>query len=146
MSNVQIGIKKLVSHAIIPTYQHKGDAGADVYSSISITICPGEWKLIPLGLAFDIPEGWEMQIRARSGLAYKYGLSVLNGVGTVDSGYKGEVKVILVNHGWNNYNVQVGERIAQIVFQPVYQGLFLEREEILPTDRGNDGFGSTGRF
>ena len=131
-----------------PIYKTKGAAGADVCAFIpdDVVISPGEYKLIPTGLFFEIPECYEIQVRPRSGLAFNYGVTVLNTPGTIDSDYRGELKVILINHGKNDFVIHNEDRIAQIVVAPAIQADFdvIEMSEISATERGQNGFGSTG--
>lgn len=131
-----------------PHYAHEGDSGFDLRAAIDIPVhlFPLERKLIPTGLKFQIPNGYEMQIRPRSGLAIKQGLMVLNTPGTIDRGYTGEVQVIIINLGDHPYRVDPGERIAQAVLTPVVQARLQEIESVESTDgRGQGGFGSTGK-
>lgn len=130
----------------VPAYASEGAAGADVRASIKeeIVIRPGESKLVPTGVRAAIPEGYEIQVRPRSGLALKHQLTVLNTPGTIDSDYRGEIGVILINHGKENFVVQPGMRIAQFVVAPVLQARFLVQGELVLTDRGDGGFGHTG--
>ena len=132
--------------AIIPVYKTSGAAGADVcaFLSESVVIKSGEFVMIPTGLSFAIPEGYEIQVRPRSGLAAKNGVTVLNTPGTIDSDYRGEVKVILINHGKDAFTVNNGDRIAQLIVAPVTQGVFEKTDELDSTERGEGGFGSTG--
>lgn len=132
--------------AVIPEYKTAGAAGADIYSHLSepITIQAGKSAMIPTGLFFEIPEGYEVQVRPRSGLAAKNGVTVLNSPGTIDSDYRGEIKVILVNLGDADFIVNDKERIAQIVIAPITQGSFTIAESLSKTERGTGGFGSTG--
>lgn len=132
--------------AVIPEYKTTGAAGADIYSHLSepVTIPAGKSAMIPTGLFFEIPEGYEVQVRPRSGLAAKNGVTVLNSPGTIDSDYRGEIKVILINHGDADFVVHDKERIAQIVIAPVTQGAFTIAESLSETERGAGGFGSTG--
>lgn len=123
---MQVNIKKLTSDAIIPTYAHEGDAGADLYSLVTRTLLPGEIFLVPTGLAIEIPIGYEGQIRSRSGLACKFGVAVVNAPGTIDSCYRGEIKVALINHGDECYRLNAGDRIAQLVIAPVISAKFTE--------------------
>ncbi|WNM70126.1 deoxyuridine 5'-triphosphate nucleotidohydrolase [Myxococcus phage Mx1] len=109
-----------------------------------VSIGPGEYRAIGTGLAFSIPPGYEIQIRSRSGLALKYGVTVLNAPGTIDADYRGELKVILVNHGPSPFAVRHGDRIAQLVVAPVVQAVLEEAEDLDGTERGTNGFGSTG--
>lgn len=144
----KVNIKCVASEgAVIPQYKTSGAAGADVCAllSESVVIKKGERAMIPTGLFFSIPEGYEIQVRPRSGLAAKNGVTVLNTPGTVDSDYRGEVKVILVNLGGEDFTVNNGDRIAQIVVAPVTIGVFEQVKELDETERGTGGFGSTGR-
>ncbi|MDK2926601.1 MAG: dUTP pyrophosphatase [Bacillota bacterium] len=131
----------------LPQYMSPGAAGADLYAALAapLTIPPGGRALVPTGLALALPPGWEAQVRPRSGLAWRHGVTVLNSPGTIDSDYRGEVQVILVNLGTEPFVVQRGERIAQLVVSPAVQVCFAEVEELPPTERGAGGFGHTGR-
>ena len=124
---------------------HHGDAGVDLFSTIDHTLQPGARVLVPTGLKMAIPEGYEGQVRPRSGLAARDGVTVLNAPGTVDSDYRGEVKVILVNHGREPISFARGERIAQLVVAPVARAELVLVEELGGSDRGHGGFGSTGK-
>lgn len=130
----------------IPVYSSQLAAGADVkaYIENDIVIEPGQSKLIPTGLKFAIPEGYEIQVRPRSGLALKHQVTVLNTPGTIDADYRGEVGVILINHGQHPFLVTRGMRIAQIVLAPFVQAKFIPTEELSTTSRGAGGFGHTG--
>lgn len=141
-----IHVKKLKSNAILPTYGSEFAAGADLYACLdeAVTIAPQETKLIPTGLAMEIPLGWAGLIYARSGLATKRGLAPANKVGVVDPDYRGEIMVSLHNHGTESQTVEAGERIAQLVLTPYLTARFLEAEELSETVRGAGGFGSTG--
>jgi dUTP diphosphatase len=134
----------------LPHYASAGAAGADVRAYLeegSLTIPPGSSAVVPTGLFFEIPDGYEIQVRPRSGLAAKYGVTVLNSPGTIDSDYRGELKVILINHGSFPFCIEDGMRIAQIVVAPVVQADFFEvNEELTATARGVNGFGHTGVF
>ncbi|MBQ5400119.1 MAG: dUTP diphosphatase [Treponema sp.] len=132
--------------AVLPVYKTSGAAGADVCALVDspVTIEPGCTKMIPTGLFFEIPEGYEIQVRPRSGLAFKNAVTVINTPGTIDSDYRGELNVLLINHGKENFTVNSGDRIAQIVVSPVTLGLFSQVESISETERGSGGFGSTG--
>lgn len=127
-----------------PAHATSGAAGADLVSAEDITIAPGEIHAVATGLALAIPQGFEGQVRPRSGLALKYGVTVLNAPGTIDSDYRGEVKVILVNHGKKAFVVSRGDRIAQLVIAPVTRISFQPVAELDETQRGTAGFGSTG--
>ena len=142
---MEIKVKKLSNKAIIPAYQTKEAAGFDLHSIEDVVIKPGERKLISTGLAFEIPYGYEIQIRPRSGLAYKHGITVLNTPGTIDSDYRGEIKVLLINHSNEDFEIKINERIAQAIIKEVIQAEFIEVDELSDTDRGEKGFGSTGK-
>ncbi len=145
--NTQIEIKRLNENAKIPTYGTEYSAGADIYALVegeSVIIKPGESKMISTGLAFAIPEGFVGLIVARSSLGTKRGLAPANKVGVIDSDYRGEVRVVLHNHGCESQMVENGERIAQILFVPYYAANFKVVDELDTTVRGVGGFGSTG--
>ena len=131
---------------MMPDYATPRAAGADLKAHIpgDISVAPGERVLIPTGLRMEIPPGWEAQVRPRSGLALKTGITVLNSPGTIDSDYRGELKVVLINLGSEKAGISPGERIAQLVIAPAARAVFERREELSPTDRGSGGFGSTG--
>jgi dUTP pyrophosphatase len=131
----------------LPAYQTAGSAGMDLAASIDgeISLAPREWRLIPTGLIIAIPEGYEGQVRPRSGLALRYGVTVLNAPGTIDSDYRGEVSVALVNHGSKPFVVKRGERIAQLVICKVERAEWLPGAGLDATARGAGGYGSTGR-
>ncbi len=137
-------IKRLSEGAILPAFSHPGDAGMDLYSNVHETIEPGKAKLIGTGLAIELPEGTEAQVRPRSGLALKSSVTVLNSPGTVDEGYRGEIGVILINHSDVPFRVEPGARIAQMVVKPVIPVVIEEVPELNNTKRGEGGFGSTG--
>jgi dUTP pyrophosphatase len=132
----------------LPAYETKGAAGMDLRAAVgeaaTLTIAPGKWALVPTGFIFEIPEGFEAQIRPRSGLAFKHGITCLNTPGTVDSDYRGEVKVLLINLGDEPFDITRGMRIAQMVITPVTQARVAEIAEVSETARGAGGFGSTG--
>ena len=140
--NVKI---KNLSGFELPSYETKGAAGLDLRSTEAIILEAGARALVGTGLFLEIPAGFEAQIRPRSGLAIKYGISMVNSPGTIDSDYRGEIKVILINHGQEAFNVAVGDRIAQMVFAPVIQANWEPVDEVGESDRGGGGFGSTGR-
>lgn len=133
----------------LPSYETPQAAGCDLRAAVAedapIVLKPGERALAPTGLAMALPEGWEAQIRPRSGLAAKFGITCLNAPGTIDADYRGEVKIILINHGTDDFIIRRGERIAQMVIAPVSQARFDEAESLDATARGEGGFGSTGR-
>ena len=133
----------------LPSYETAGSAGMDVRAAVPedapLTLAPGARELVPTGITMAIPQGYEVQVRPRSGLAVKHGITCLNTPGTIDSDYRGEVKVILINLGSEPFVIQRGERIAQLVVAPVTQGLFEIVANLDETERGSGGFGSTGR-
>jgi len=143
---LQLKIKKLRSSAVVPKYQTEDAAGFDLHSAeeIPITLYSEERILIRTGLAFEIPIGMEGQIRTRSGIANKMGIQVLNSPGTVDSDYRGEVGVILINHSAHKQTINPGDRIAQMVICPVVKCALVEVESLSDTVRADKGFGSTG--
>ena len=141
---IELKLKKLSPLALIPQYQTSQSAGFDLHSIEDIVLLPGERKLISTGLSFEIPQGYEIQIRPRSGLAYKHGISVLNSPGTIDSDYRGEIKVLLINYSDEEFEIKLGDRIAQAIIQKVIQAQFIEVDSLNNTERGNGGFGSTG--
>ena len=131
----------------LPSYASAGAAGADLRAAVpdEVTLEPGGRTAVPTGLILEIPSGWEGQVRPRSGLAIRHGLTVVNAPGTIDSDYRGELKVLLVNLGNEKVNIQRGDRIAQLVVTPAPQSTFTEVENLDTTGRGVGGFGSTGR-
>ena len=136
--------RKVHPDAVLPSYAHPSDAGMDVRSVEDLVIAPGRRALVRTGLVMLLPPLYEAQVRPRSGLALKSGVTVLNTPGTIDSGYRGEVGVILVNFGEVDFQVKKGDKIAQIVIAPVTQPTIVETDEVDETDRGSGGFGSTG--
>ena len=143
----KIEVKVVASQgAVIPAYKTQGAAGADVCALLEnpVTIEPGAFAMIPTGLFFEIPKGYEIQVRPRSGLAAKNGITVLNTPGTIDSDYRGELKIILINLGKDAFVVNNGERIAQIIVSPVTVADFTITDSLSDTERGEKGFGSTG--
>lgn len=133
----------------LPAYQTVEAAGLDLTAAVPdgepLTLAPGRYALVPTGLAIALPAGHEAQVRPRSGLAAKHGVTVLNSPGTIDADYRGEIKVILINHGPAPFVIKRGERIAQMVIAPVVQAALVPVAELSATDRGAGGFGSTGR-
>jgi dUTP pyrophosphatase len=131
----------------LPDYQTEGASGADVRALLAaeILIAPGARALVPTGLYLDIPHGFEVQVRPRSGLAARHGITILNAPGTIDSDYRGELKILLVNHGDEGFRVANGDRIAQLVVCPVVRAVFASSDAVGETGRGSGGFGSTGR-
>jgi dUTP pyrophosphatase len=144
---IDIEVKRLTNGEglPLPSYASAGAAGLDVVAAEDLTLAPGARHAVATGFAIAIPEGYEVQIRPRSGLALKHGITCLNTPGTIDSDYRGEVKVILANLGSEPFEVRRGERIAQLVPAPVLKAAFREVDELDSTERGAGGFGSTGR-
>lgn len=142
-----IRVKKLNEKAVLPTYGSAMAAGADLYACLDapVTIEPGETAWIPTGLALEVPDGCAGLIYARSSLGVKRGLAPANKVGVIDSDYRGEIRVVLLNHGKTTQTVEHGERIAQFLITPVLTPAYLEVEELTDTQRGTGGFGSTGK-
>ena len=136
--------KRVHPDAVLPSYAHPSDAGMDVRSVEDLTLAPGKRALVHTGLVMLLPPLYEAQVRPRSGLALKNGVTVLNSPGTIDSGYRGEVGVILINLGDADFAVRKGDKVAQLVIAPVTQPDVVEVSEIDETDRGSSGFGSTG--
>ncbi len=137
-------VKRLSPSATLPSYAHPGDAGLDLYAAMSVSIDPGETKLVGTGISIELPPNTEAQVRPRSGLALKHGLTVLNTPGTIDHGYRGEVGVILINHGPARFDVQAGMKIAQMVIASCLTVTVEESDDLSGTARGQGGFGSTG--
>src|SRR3954466_11099754 len=144
---VEISIKRLDPELPLPSYAHPGDAGADLHSSIDLTLDPGERALVPTGIAMALPEGYVALVHPRSGLAAKHGISIVNAPGTIDAGYRGEVKVCLVNTDPHEpFAVRRGDRIAQLVVQRFESAAFVEADDLPGSVRGDGGYGSTGGF
>jgi dUTP pyrophosphatase len=141
---MKIKVKKLKPEAILPQYAHPGDAGMDLFSTEKYLLKPGERCLVSTGLAFEIPFGYELQIRPRSGLALKKGISLVNTPGTLDAGYRGELGIILINHGQEDFIILPGDKIAQAVLNKFETAEIEEVSELSDTARGAGGFGSTG--
>lgn len=141
---VKLRICKLKDDAIIPYYEHPGDSGLDLIARENREIQPGASQLIATGIALELPPGMEAQIRPRSGLALKHQITVLNAPGTIDEGYRGEIGVILINHGREPFQVTKGMKIAQMVVAPVIRVEVEEIDRLSDTTRGTGGFGSTG--
>ena len=138
---VNVKVVKETEDAILPQYAHFGDAGADLFANEEVEIQPNEVKIIPTGLRVEIPDGYEMQVRPRSGMTVK--TSVITQLGTVDSCYRGPLGVMMYNHGNEVYTVHKGDKIAQAVLAPTYHGNFLVTDSLSETERGEGGFGST---
>ena len=146
MDKIEIPVQKLSGDAVTPRYAHEGDAGVDLYAAADVTVRPGERALVPTGIKMAIPNGYEGQVRPKSGLALRHGLTVLNTPGTVDAPYRGEVGVIVINHDHKTaYEVKKGEKIAQMVFNKVEYAVFTEVSALEATSRGSGGYGSTGK-
>ena len=147
LPEIEIAIRRLDHGADLPlpAYASPGAAGLDVVAAETLTLAPGQRHAVATGFAVAIPEGYEVQVRPRSGLALKHGITCLNTPGTIDSDYRGEVKVILANLGDQDFEIVRGERIAQLVPAPVQRARFHEVADLDATERGAGGFGSTGR-
>lgn len=146
MQKLKILTKKRSSSIQDPIYATSGAAGADVMADLEepLIVAPSESILVPTGLFFEIPFGFEIQVRPRSGLAFKEQITVLNAPGTIDSDYRGELKILLINHGKKSFTILPNMRIAQIVVSPVIMAEFIETEDLSTSYRGEGGFGSTG--
>lgn len=142
--NYNVKIKLLTDDALLPLQANEGDAGFDLYAAEEQVIEPGETALIATGISIELPKGTEAQVRPRSGLALKHSVTVLNSPGTVDEGYRGEIKVILINHGKAAFKVEKHMRIAQMVIATVPTVTITQVEELSQSQRGAGGFGSTG--
>jgi dUTP pyrophosphatase len=139
-----INVKRLSELATLPSYAHHGDAGLDLHAAVSESIEPGQSKLIGTGIAIELPPETEAQVRPRSGLALRHGVTVLNTPGTIDHGYRGEVGVILINHGSSRFDIRPGMKIAQLVVMPRLSVTVRETSALGESARGSGGFGSTG--
>ncbi|WP_129597036.1 dUTP diphosphatase [Anaerophilus nitritogenes] len=137
---------KLEDKSLLPKYETQGSAGMDLHADIkeTITIKPGQRMLVPTGISIELPKGLEAQVRARSGLAVKYGIGLVNGIGTIDSDYRGEIKVLLINWGEENFHIDPEDRIAQLVICKYEQISWEEVDVLEKTQRGSGGFGHTG--
>lgn len=148
VDSFRVYFKRLHSKAKMPTYATMGDAACDLYSVKDYVIKPGKWLLVRTGFAMEMgSNSFEAQIRPRSSLAVKHGVTVLNSPGTIDWGYRGEVKVVLINHGDKDFAIKEGDRIAQMKFALVFKGIFIDvgEKELSLTERSDGGFGSTGK-
>ena len=141
---IEIKYIPLREGAHIPQKAHEDDAGFDLYASEDFTLKAHGFGCVPTALSIELPEGYEAQVRPRSGLAAKFGVTVLNAPGTIDAGYRGEVKVILINHGERDFEITAGMRIAQMVISPVLRAQFVEAVSLAGSKRGEGGFGSSG--
>jgi dUTP pyrophosphatase len=145
-TTVRIPIRRLHANAILPAYAHgpTEDAGMDLHAVERVTLAPGVPALVPTGLAIELPSGYEAQVRPRSGLALRHGISMPNAPATIDPGYRGEIRVILLNLGREAYTVEVGDRIAQMIVAR-YEAVEWAEGELADSRRGEGGFGSSGR-
>ena len=143
---IKVEVKRLAhgEGLALPAYATSGSAGMDVVSAEDVTIAPGARHAVVTGLSVAIPQGYEIQVRPRSGLAFKHGITVPNTPGTIDNDYRGELKVLLINHGSEDFAIARGDRVAQLVLAPVVQAAWSEVDELDATQRGAGGFGSTG--
>ena len=143
---IKVEVKRLAhgEGLALPAYATSGSAGMDVVSAEDVTIAPGARHAVATGLSVAIPQGFEIQVRPRSGLAFKHGITVPNTPGTIDSDYRGELKVLLINHGSEDFAIARGDRVAQLVLAPVVQAAWSEVDKLDATQRGAGGFGSTG--
>jgi dUTP pyrophosphatase len=143
----EIEVAVLGKPEVLPEYKTQGSAGADLRADIegAIVLKPGERSLIPTGIRIELPHGFEAQVRPRSGLAVRNGITALNSPGTIDSDYRGEIKVILINLGGEDFTISPGDRIAQLVVAPVVRARFKIMDNLGVTGRSSGGFGSTGR-
>lgn len=146
-AHLEVLVSRLDPDLPLPAYAHPGDAGADLLTAVDVTLAPGERALVPTGLAVALPEGYVALVHPRSGLAARHGLSIVNTPGTVDAGYRGEIKVMLINHDPREpIELRRGDRIAQLVIQRVERARFTEVAELPDSVRGAGGYGSTGGF
>jgi len=144
MAATTLKVLKLHPAAILPKYAHRGDSGLDLYSVENFPLRPRQRRLVSTGLAIQLPLGAEGQIRPRSGLAATHGVTVLNAPGTIDAGYRGEIRVLLINLGQSTYTITVGMKIAQLIISPVLVATVREVRRLTISERGQRGFGSTG--
>ncbi len=141
----EVSIRRLDPELPLPAYARPGDAGADLLSAVDVLVAPGERVLVPTGVAIALPDGLAAFVHPRSGLALRHGLSIVNTPGTIDAGYRGEIKVLLINHDRSTaVRIHRGDRIAQLVVQRVEHVTFVEVDELDETERGAGGYGSTG--
>lgn len=141
---IEIKFIPLRGGAHIPQKAHEDDAGFDLYASEDFLLKAHCFGCVPTAISIELPDGFEAQVRPRSGLAAKYGVTVLNAPGTIDAGYRGEIKVILINHGNEDFTITAGMRIAQMIISPVLQARFVKASSLAESDRGEGGFGSSG--
>ncbi len=144
---LQIAVLRLDPDLPLPAYAHHGDAGADLVTAVDVTLAPGERVLVPTGVALALPEGYVALVHPRSGLAARHGLSIVNTPGTIDAGYRGEIKVLLINHDVHeSIELHRGDRVAQLGVQRYERAHFVAVDELPESDRGAGGYGSTGGF
>ena len=141
---MQVRVKRLTPEARLPKYAHRGDAGLDLYAAGDLVIPPTEARVVSTGIALELPAGTEAEVRPRSGLAREWSVTVLNSPGTIDEGYRGEVGVVLINHGRRTFLVKRGMRVGQLVVQRRLQVEIVEVDHLAETERGEHGFGSSG--
>lgn len=143
---IEVKVKKLHPSAVVPNYMTEHAAGMDLCTVVDepVVLAPGERTLLPTGLAMEIPPGFEGQVRPRSGLALKQGISLVNSPGTIDADYRGEIGIIVINHGTAPVEFKAGDRVAQLIIAPVTQASLMEVEELNDTHRSSGGFGHTG--
>jgi dUTP pyrophosphatase len=145
--DVQIQVLRLDPGLPVPTYAHPGDAGADLVTAVDVTLTPGERALVPTGISLALPDGYVALVHPRSGLAARHGLSIVNTPGTIDAGYRGEIKVLLINHDpQETIELRRGDRVAQLVIQRFERAAFVEVDALPESSRGAGGYGSTGGF
>jgi dUTP pyrophosphatase len=145
--DLEISVLRLDPDLPLPAYAHPGDAGADLVTTVDVTLAPGERAMVPTGVALALPEGFVALVHPRSGLAARHGLSIVNTPGTIDAGYRGEIKVMLINHDPREpIELRRGDRIAQLVVQRFEQARFVEVDVLPDSSRGAGGYGSTGGF
>lgn len=144
MKNITLHVKQLTANSVVPTYAHEDDAGMDLHSSEEVTLPAGGRGLVGTGIAIALPQGYVGLVHPRSGLAAKNGITVLNAPGTIDAGYRGEVKIILLNTSDEDFTIATGDRIAQLVIQKVEHPRVIVMDDLGDTARGAGGFGSTG--
>ena len=145
--DLDVPVLRLDTELPLPSYAHPGDAGADLLTTVDVRLAPGERALVPTGVALALPDGYVALVHPRSGLAARFGLSIVNTPGTIDAGYRGEIKVLLVNHDpAEPIELRRGDRIAQLVVQRFERARFLEVDELPDSVRGDGGYGSTGGF
>ena len=140
----KLKIKKINEKAIIPNYAHEGDAGLDLYAVGKLVLNPGERGLVHTGIQIELPKNTEAQIRPRSGLALKNGITLVNSPGTIDEGYRGEIGIIIINHGQEIFVVEEGMKIAQMLVKPIFRVDVIEVDELSDSERKENGFGSSG--